>query len=308
MRPSRPAVLVLLLATLLLTPLLSAGAAAGPAARTAAKPDPEAELRRLTREADRLDKAYRGQVQSLEDIRVRAGKATTSVKSLRRSLEAARTDVVRFAQTSYMGAPLDGGTLLSFQGDVSAALGGAATMSYLASLRSSQLSRIQDLIKKAEKAEKTAGERIAALKADIARLKKNRVRIEGLLAKYGFETPSGSDGLTPRMVGVRNEVLRNFPMPYSYGCLRPGDPGDHGSGRACDFMMSGGGRMPSPADKERGDRLAQWVIDNGPRLGVMYLIWQQRYYDVRSGGGWRMMSDRGGVTANHYDHVHVSVF
>ncbi|MFF0247559.1 coiled-coil domain-containing protein [Streptosporangium sandarakinum] len=305
MRRSRPAVLVVLLAALLLTPFLSAGAAAVP---TAAKPDPEAELRRLTREADRLDKAYRGQVQSLEDIRVRAGKATTSVKSLRRSLAAARADVVRFAQTSYMSVPLDGDNLLSFQGDVSAALGGAATMSYLAGLRANQLSRFQDLIDKAEKAEKTADEKVAALKADIAKLKKDRVRIEGLLAKYGFETPSGSDGLTPRMVTVRNEVLRNFPMPYSYGCLRSGDPGDHGSGRACDFMMSGGGRMPSPADKERGDRLAQWVIDNGPRLGVMYLIWQQRYYDVRSGGGWRMMSDRGGVTANHYDHVHVSVF
>ena len=39
----------------------------------------------------------------------------------------------------------------------------------------------------------------------------------------------------------------------------------------------------------------------------MYIIWQQRYYDIRTGGGWRMMSDRGGATANHYDHVHVSV-
>ncbi|MGW0070424.1 coiled-coil domain-containing protein, partial [Streptosporangium sandarakinum] len=141
MRRSRPAVLVVLLAALLLTPFLSAGAAAVPAV---AKPDPEAELRRLTREADRLDKAYRGQVQSLEDIRVRAGKATTSVKSLRRSLAAARADVVRFAQTSYMSVPLDGDNLLSFQGDVSAALGGAATMSYLAGLRANQLSRFQD--------------------------------------------------------------------------------------------------------------------------------------------------------------------
>ena len=39
----------------------------------------------------------------------------------------------------------------------------------------------------------------------------------------------------------------------------------------------------------------------------MYIIWRQRYYDIRTGAGWRMMADRGGVTANHYDHVHVSV-
>jgi hypothetical protein len=28
----------------------------------------------------------------------------------------------------------------------------------------------------------------------------------------------------------------------------------------------------------------------------------------RSSEGWRYMSDRGSTTANHYDHVHVSVF
>nr|BFE82901.1 hypothetical protein GCM10020093_055020 [Planobispora longispora] len=107
---------------------------------------------------------------------------------------------------------------------------------------------------------------------------------------------------------MRNLVLQTFPMPYGYGCLRPGDPGDHGSGRACDFMLSTGGRVPTAEAKARGDRLAQWAITNGQRLGVMYVIWQQKYYDVRTGAGWRMMSDRGGNTANHIDHVHISMF
>jgi hypothetical protein len=33
------------------------------------------------------------------------------------------------------------------------------------------------------------------------------------------------------------------------------------------------------------------------------VIWQQR---INFGSGWQLMEDRGGVTANHYDHVHVS--
>jgi len=110
------------------------------------------------------------------------------------------------------------------------------------------------------------------------------------------------------MVAVRNAILAQFPMPYGYGCLRPGDPGEHGSGRACDFMVSSGGRMPNQIDSERGDAIADWAIRNGSRYGIMYIIWKQRYYDIRTGAGWRPMSDRGSITANHWDHVHISVF
>ncbi|WP_433243863.1 coiled-coil domain-containing protein [Streptosporangium sp. CA-135522] len=303
MRSTRSATLGVLLAALLLTPVM-----AGAATQRAAKPDPEAELRRLTREASQLNKNYRGQVQSLEETRVQASNAAANAKSLKKALATAEVDVVRFAQTSYMGGTLDGINLLSFDGDAARVLGQASTLSYLAGQRATQLNRIQELIKKAKVAEKAAAAKVVSLKNDIAKLKKDRVRIEGLLAKYGFQTPSGSDGLTARTVAMRNLVLQTFPMPYGYGCLRPGDPGDHGSGRACDFMMSTGGRLPTAEAKERGDRLAQWAITNGPRIGVMYIIWQQRYYDVRTGTGWRLMSDRGGNTANHMDHVHISMF
>jgi hypothetical protein len=51
----------------------------------------------------------------------------------------------------------------------------------------------------------------------------------------------------------------------------------------------------------------QDVIDNAGRLSLMYVIWKQRIWDTRSGGGWRQMEDRGSVTANHFDHPHVSV-
>ena len=44
---------------------------------------------------------------------------------------------------------------------------------------------------------------------------------------------------------------------------------------------------------------------------VYYQIWEQRYFmNMRNIYGpantWNKMPDRGGTTANHYDHVHVS--
>jgi hypothetical protein len=45
------------------------------------------------------------------------------------------------------------------------------------------------------------------------------------------------------------------------------------------------------------------VIANQDALGVSYAIWNQR---INTGSGWKGMEDRGGVTANHEDHVHIS--
>ncbi|GAA1243589.1 hypothetical protein GCM10009676_31560 [Prauserella halophila] len=68
---------------------------------------------------------------------------------------------------------------------------------------------------------------------------------------------------------------------------------DHPSGLALDFMTTGA----------TGDRIAEYVLANQSEFGVTYVIWEQRYND---GSGWSYMEDRGGTTANHYDHVHVS--
>lgn len=56
--------------------------------------------------------------------------------------------------------------------------------------------------------------------------------------------------------------------------------------------------------RARGDQYADYgVADKVHR--VDYVIWRQRI-NTRDGRGWRMMEDRGSITANHYDHVHVS--
>ena len=105
------------------------------------------------------------------------------------------------------------------------------------------------------------------------------------------------DGLTPRAVDVLRAVCNEFPNVSDYGGAR-NDDGYHGSGRAIDVMISG----------EAGWEIAEWVRDNSDELGAIEVIYAQKIWTrQRSDEGWRSMRDRGDDTANHYDHVHISV-
>lgn len=123
----------------------------------------------------------------------------------------------------------------------------------------------------------------------------------------GARSPVSGNMMTPTMRAVVLAVDGMFgPFP-TIGCYRgAGDPQDHGVGRACDFMESTAGRMPSAGARRHGDQVAAYAIGNARRLGISYVIWRQHIWNVR-GGGWRPMEDRGSLTQNHYDHVHISV-
>ena len=123
-------------------------------------------------------------------------------------------------------------------------------------------------------------------------------------APQGLSTapcPTGSaveNGLTSAAIAVHRAVCAQFPQITTYGGLRPGDSGEHGQGRALDIMVSG----------SLGDSVAAFVKENHQALGVTEVIWKQRIWIAsRASDGWRPMADRGSVTANHYDHVHVTV-
>ena len=97
---------------------------------------------------------------------------------------------------------------------------------------------------------------------------------------------------------VHAAVCANWPSITTYGTLRGGG-GDHPLGRAVDIMVSG----------STGWAVAEFVRANAAALGVSYVIHAQNIWSVqRSAEGWRSMADRGSVTANHYDHVHVSTY
>jgi uncharacterized protein YraI len=113
--------------------------------------------------------------------------------------------------------------------------------------------------------------------------------------------PSGSSvesGLTANAVAVHRAVCAAFPSITSYGGYRA-DGGEHGTGRALDIMVSG----------DAGWAVAEYVRANASELGVSEVLYSQRIWTgERSGEGWRSMEDRGSSTANHYDHVHVTVY
>jgi hypothetical protein len=117
----------------------------------------------------------------------------------------------------------------------------------------------------------------------------------------GGECTNGTSvesGVSESIVKIHQAVCAEFPEITVYGTLRGGG-GDHGIGTAVDIMVSG----------DRGWQVAEFVRKYYSELGVSYIIYSQQIWSVERGGeGWRGMSDRGSATANHYDHVHVSVF
>jgi len=123
----------------------------------------------------------------------------------------------------------------------------------------------------------------------------------------GARTTVAGNLMTATMRDLVMEIDQIFgPFP-TIGCYRGGaDAQDHAVGRACDFMEGPIGRMPSASAQRHGDQVAAYVVANARRLGVSYVIWKQHIWNVRF-PGWRRMEDRGSITQNHYDHVHISV-
>ena len=109
---------------------------------------------------------------------------------------------------------------------------------------------------------------------------------------------SVESGLVPNAVAVHRAVCAAFPSVTTYGGVRD-DGGEHGTGQAIDIMVTG----------STGDAIAEYVRANSGALGVSEVIWSQQIWTVDRGSeGWRYMEDRGSTTANHYDHVHVTVY
>jgi hypothetical protein len=90
-------------------------------------------------------------------------------------------------------------------------------------------------------------------------------------------------------------------------CNHAASFGEHGKGRACDFAVSPKGFAGVAAGDERvyGNRLAAFFIKNSDRLGVLYVIWFRRIW--MPGVGWTSYSGRGSPSAEHTNHVHLSV-
>ena len=114
------------------------------------------------------------------------------------------------------------------------------------------------------------------------------------------------NGLTPHTKKMKVALAKKFGIT-SFSLFRAGDDDGtghgHNSGMAVDFMV--------PVNSAQGDQLAEYLTKHMDELGVYKIIWKQRFYMPQQNiygpaNTWNIMPNRGGVTANHYDHVHVS--
>jgi len=298
----------------LLASSAQAAAPAGELARaSAAGPllpaDAPTSFAQLEARAAELSRQYRGRLETLTGAESAARAAAARAQLLDRQLATAHRQLARLAAASYMGSAPDQALAVFGGGDPQQVLGRSAIIEYLAQQRDAREQQLQRLTVAGNRAQEAAQAKVDGLRQMIATLVGQQQRIKHLLAQFKPQSPVIGDNITARMREVRDEVDRRFGPFSAIGCYRPGSDGEHPLGRACDFMLSSGGVMPAASAIQKGFDIAAWAQANASRLGIMYIIYRQRIWDVRmASSGWVPMEDRGSITANHYDHVHISVF
>lgn len=89
----------------------------------------------------------------------------------------------------------------------------------------------------------------------------------------------GGNGLTPNAAALANYVRNNYPGVLSIGGVRQDPFPDHPSGRAIDIMIG--------SNMGLGDAIHADILSQSSNFGVSYTLWR---------------------VANHFDHIHVTVF
>lgn len=131
--------------------------------------------------------------------------------------------------------------------------------------------------------------------------------------------PAIEGGLTSDALRVLRCGKKKWPQLRSFSLLRPGDPLDHGTGRAVDLMIP---KWSTTEGIALGTEIAEYFRANAAAYGVKYIIWRKKLWSsAGSDHGWRdcssSPSDRSkqascyagpNPTAAHLDHVHVSVY
>ncbi|MFC5829856.1 coiled-coil domain-containing protein [Nonomuraea insulae] len=302
---------------------------------TPAQAAPKPTVKQLKKELAALQKDSDKLITEYYNSRIARQKAEQSEKAARENLAAAQelydqhsTELRAMALAQYMGGEPGQIALLTSGQDPTTLLGRMALTQHLIDAQDARLRGYAQVRDARQLAEDEASARADELDGTVEELDKRKKKAEKQIEKikdkidqlytapgirrpdgtWVPQLPEGADNITPRMRLVKQLIQERFEVPYGIGCYRViQDGGEHPLGRACDFMLSRGGAMPAGEELKRGEQIAAWAIKNARRLGILYVIYRQRIWHART-GSWRTMSDRGGTTANHYDHPHVSVY
>lgn len=113
----------------------------------------------------------------------------------------------------------------------------------------------------------------------------------------GFDQGGGLDtaGAQVDTIAVAKAAQSLFGI-NDIGMFRSADGyNEHASGEAADVMTGN--------NKPLGDQVARYFLQHAAQYGVQYVLWQQQQWNPD--GTHSAMTDRGGPTANHLDHVHI---
>lgn len=296
-----------------------------------AEPKPsEKQLRRqlsaLQKDLDKLVEDYNASLAKFNKARKSEKAATSRFKRAQAQYEDARRSISKQAALRYQGQ-IDPFTAMFTASDPGTLINQIAITQQIMAEQAVRLEQFGEVRDAYARAGSAAARLTAELRTTTTELGLKRKKAETLIEKirdkldrlaspksrrangsWVPELPAGPDNITPRMRIVRDLIRQRFTLAYGVGCYRSeNDGGEHPLGRACDFMLSSGGQMPFAEQARLGDQISAWAIENAGRLGIMYIIYKQRIWHVRN-GAWKAMSNRGGVTANHYDHPHISVY
>jgi peptidoglycan DL-endopeptidase CwlO len=126
--------------------------------------------------------------------------------------------------------------------------------------------------------------------------------------RCSVDDPTTSGCLTPRTLHALKQA-QAAGFTRFVACYRSQeDGGEHPRGRACDFAAAQRtfGGVATGGDRDYGNRLANYFVDNSRPLAVLYVIWFKQIWLPSS--GWRAYSrGRGDPSSDHTNHVHLSV-
>ncbi|MFV2196864.1 coiled-coil domain-containing protein [Nocardiopsis sp. LOL_012] len=281
----------------------------------------EVDIEELRARAEELEETYDGELLQFTEISDRAEAAQEDLAEVEEELDEVRPSVARIAHSQYTSSGVDPTLEIVFSSEPERLVEDASTAQ---KVTASQAERIADLVQLQEERQVIAEEaeqELTEAEELIETLEEERDEVEARieeweLAQVPQPAPAGSIpaskqgwgfyGATNTMAAIRDAVILDVGVPYEVGCAR-NSADDHGVGKACDFMTAPIGSYSSGSGEASGNAIAQWAIDNADRYNVKYVIWKQRIWHSTN-RQWVYMNDRGSVTENHYDHVHISSY
>lgn len=117
----------------------------------------------------------------------------------------------------------------------------------------------------------------------------------------GAQVNIAGPAVRPNVQAFANAECATLGCPYTIGTYVGHQPT---ADRAIDNMQAPIGTLPRDGGAH-GTSVANFALQHFGAYRVLYVIWRQRI-NSSDGRGWRTMADRGSLTQNHFDHVHVS--